>query len=134
MEQVPFNMLSMEYRLSPDAVSEVAAMINNSGRNRKQRRKLEKALNKTENIVKHAQNKLDRSAYKEYSAAVEQNMCRFFAIFGIAGKKNWGWSDEELESNFDLLNAYLEEYRDYTTDEVAKICEEATGIILIPEV
>lgn len=134
MSQVPFNMLSKEYRAMPDSVEEVAALINSRGRNRKQRRKLEKALNKTENIVAHAQKKLDRSAYKEYSAAVEKDMCRFFAILGIIGKKNWNWSDQELEDNYELFNAYLEEYREYDTDEVAKICEEVTGIILIPEV
>ena len=134
MSQVPFNMLSKEYRAMPDSVSEVAAMINNSGRNRAQRKKLEKALRKTENIMAHAQKKVDRSAYKEYSAAVEKDMCRFFAILGIIGKKNWNWTDQELEDNYDLFNAYLEEYKDYDTDEVAKICEEVTGVILIPEV
>ena len=134
MSQVPFNMLSKEYRAMPDSVSEVAAMINNSGRNRAQRKKLEKALRKTENIMAHAQKKVDRSAYKEYSAAVEKDMCRFFAILGIIGKKNWNWTDQELEDNYDLFNAYLEEYKDYDTDEVAKICEEVTGVTLIPEV
>ena len=134
MSQVPFNMLSKEYRAMPDSVEEVAALINSRGRNRAQRKKLEKALRKTENIVAHAQKKLDRSAYKEYSAAVEKDMCRFFAILGIIGKKNWNWTDQELEDNLDLFNAYLEEYREYDTDEVAKICEEVTGIILIPEV
>ena len=134
MSQIPFNMLSKEYRAMPDSVSEVAAMINNSGRNRAQRKKLEKALRKTENIMAHAQKKVDRSAYKEYSAAVEKDMCRFFAILGIIGKKNWNWTDQELEDNYDLFNAYLVEYKDYDTDEVAKICEEVTGVTLIPEV
>lgn len=134
MDNTPFNMLSKEYRENVDAVAEVAAMINNSGKNRGQRRRLEKALAKTSVIYQHAQNRVDKSAYKEYQHYLDENFRRFFAVLGVIMKNQYGWEEsenkEDISELFTKINSYLVEYQNMSTDEVCKICEETTGLIL----
>ena len=119
-----------------DAIDQVAAMINNSGANRSQRKRLERQLGKVSTIYSHAQKRVDKRAYKEYQASVDENFRRFFSVVGIVMKNQYGWEEsedkEEISELFDKLNSYLEEYRDMSTDDVAKICEEVTGLILQP--
>lgn len=117
-----------------DAIDQVAGMINNSGANRSQRKRLEKALSKVSNIYSQAQKRVDRNAYKEYQQAVDENFRRFFSVVGIVMKTQYDWEEseekEEISELFDKLNSYLEEYRDMSTDDVCKICEETTGLTL----
>ena len=134
----PLNVLNQNKDfMSDDAISQIANMINTSGGNRAQRKRLERALRKTENIQKHAQNHLDKRAYKEFQECLDSNMTRFFSVLGIVLKTQYGFEEsedkEEISHMFDLLNTYLEEYQELSTDEVAKICYETTGIQLIAE-
>ena len=123
--------------MSNDAIQEVANMINTSGGNRSQRKRLERALRKTENIQKHAQDHLDKRAYKEFQECLDSNMTRFFSVLGIVLKTQYGFEEseekEEISHMFELLNTYLVEYQELSTDEVAKISYETTGIQLIAE-
>lgn len=123
--------------MSDDAIQDVANMIAASGANRSQRKRLERALRKTENIQKHVQSHIDDKAFKEYQAASEDHMRRFFSILGIVLKKNYNFEEtddkEDISEMFNLLNAYLVEYQDMSTEEIAKICYEVTGIQLIAE-
>lgn len=123
--------------MQDDVVQEIANMINASGGNRAQRKRLERALRKTENIQKHAQDHLNRRAYKEFQQCLDSNMTRFFSVLGIVLKTQYGFEEsedkEEISHMFDLLNTYLEEYQELSTDEVAKICYETIGIELIAE-
>ena len=134
----PLNVLNQNKDfMSDDAISQIANMINASGGNRAQRKRLERALRKTENIQKHAQDHLNRRAYKEFQQCLDSNMTRFFSVLGIVLKTQYGFEEsedkEEISHMFDLLNTYLVEYQELSTDEVAKICYETTGIQLIAE-
>lgn len=131
------NQNSLKREISGDAVDQVAAMINNSSKNRAQRRRLEKQLGKVANIYSHVQAHVDRSAFKEFQCAADSNMRRFFSVLGIVLEKEYGWHDEEnnepIADLFDKINTRLDEYQELSTDDVAKICEEVTGITLISE-
>lgn len=123
--------------MSDDTIQDVANLINASGANRAQRKRLERALRKTENIMEHTQKQVNRNAYKEYQECLDSNMTRFFSVLGIVLKSQYGFEEseekEEISHMFDLLNTYLEEYRELSTDDVAKICYETTGLELIAE-
>lgn len=134
----PLNVLNQNKDfMSEDAISQVANMINASGANRSQRRRLEKDLGKIENIMAHTQKRVDRSAFVQYQQACDENMRTFFAILGIVMSKNYSWKneegDEQIEELFDIINAYLVEYQDSSVDDICKICEEVTGIQLVSE-
>lgn len=139
MKYQNLNVLSQKKDyMSDDCIQEVANMINShSGTNRAQRKRLERALNKVENIYSQAQKRVDRSAFKSYMQASDENMRTFFAILGIVMVKNYGWKNEDgceqVEELYDILNSYLDEYQEYTVDEVCKICESVTGVQLISE-
>lgn len=135
------NVLSNKSRLpkevSGDAIDQVASMINNSGKNRAQRRRLEKSLGRMQTVLEHSQKYLDRSALKQYEAAVEDNYRHFFAILGIVLKREYGWEqtddNEQIADIFDKLNEYLVKYKDLTVDEICDICDEETDITLIAQ-
>ena len=141
MKYQSLNVLNQKKRndyMSDDCIQEVANMINShSGTNRAQRKRLERALNKVENIYRQTQKRVDRSAFKSYMQASDENMRTFFAILGIVMVKNYGWKNEDgceqVEELYDILNSYLDEYQEYTVDEVCKICESVTGVQLISE-
>ena len=134
MDNTPFNVLSNDNWNNQDHIDRLAAIINNSGCNRYQRRRLEKAAGK---LTKKAENKIGRNLYDKYQAAADSNMRRFFSVLGIVLKDKYGFEEsddkEEISDMFDVLNKYLSEYQDLSTDEVAEICSEKTGLILIPD-
>ena len=122
---------------SNDAINKVAAMINNSGKNRAQRRRLEKSMGRMETILSRTQKYVDRSAFKQYQAGLDENMRRFFSVLGIVVKEKYGFKesedDNEISTLFDYVNQYLEKYQDLTTDEVSELCQEITDITLISQ-
>jgi hypothetical protein len=137
MEYKKLNVLSQKEVdfTSPDAIDKVASMLKASKANRSQRRRLEKSLGKMETILAHSQKYVDKSAFKQYQAAADENMRRFFAVLGIVMKNRYNWNEEngEISDLFDIINTYLEEYQNVPTDDVARICEEVTDIQLISE-
>ncbi len=85
----------------------------------------------------NCQEHLDISSFKQYECALEDTMRRFFSVLGIVLKEKYQFEEsedkEDISSIFNILNSYLLEYRELSTDEVAKICLEKTGIELVPE-
>lgn len=139
MGNIPFNVLSSENRSHQDTLDQVAAMINNSGMNRGQRRRLEKALAKTEKLTEKAQRKLDYNAYKTYQAAVDKNFLHFFAILSLVMGEDYRWKEDEssdqITSLLERVGKKLEKYanKGYTTEDLVKIVEDKYGIVLLPE-
>lgn len=137
--EVPMNVFSTEYINTQDAIAEVAAMINNSGANRNQRKRLERALRKTENIYSHAQKRLDHSAYKEYERVAEMDMVHFFAILGIVFVDDYKWQEDDthnqIESLFRRMSAKIKYFANQgmSTEDIVKLLEDKTGIVLVPE-
>lgn len=137
--ELPVNVLNPKFVNTDDAISEVAAMINNSGKNRNQRRRLERALRKTENIVTHAQDRLDQSAFREYEKIAEKDMVHFFAILGIVFVDDYKWKEDDthnqIESLFRRMSSKIEYFANQgmTTDDIVKLLEDKTGIVLVPE-
>lgn len=137
MNNVPLNVLSNKNRKDQVTVENLASIINNSGYNRGQRRRLEKALGKTRKLSEKAHKRISDYAYEDYQAGLDSNMRRFFSVLGIVLQEKYGYEEsedkEEISEMFDILNEYLEKYRELTTDEVAEICYEKTGLELIAE-
>ena len=137
--ELPVNVLKPKFVNTDDAISEVAAMINYSGKNRNQRRRLERALRKTENIVTHAQNRLDQSAFREYEKIAEKDMVHFFAILGIVFVDDYKWKEDDthnqIESLFRRMSSKIEYFANQgmTPDDIVKLLEDKTGIVLVPE-
>lgn len=136
MSNIPYNVFngSNEHQ---NTIDQVASMINNSGYNRGQRRRLEKALGKTNKLSQKVQNKIGQSLYKEYQENLDSNMRRFFSVLGIVLKEKYNLEEsedkEEISEVFDLLNQYLEKYKNLSTDEVAQICFDCTGLELVAD-
>lgn len=133
---IPLNVLSNR---EPDTLSQVAAMINNSGYNRSQRRRLEKALCKTQKLSDRAMQKLDRSAYKEYRDAVDQNFIHFFAALALVCYEDYRWkeddSHDQITSMLERVGNKIDKYahQGYTTEDLAKLVEDEIGIVLVPD-
>ena len=125
--------------MSDDAITKVANMINTSGKNRSQRRRLERSLGKVENILAHAQKHVDDSAYEEYQKAVDKNYMHFFACLGLTMMEDYNWKEDEthgqLVSLFKRLDKKIRKYADlgYDTDGLVKLLDEKTGIQLVPD-
>lgn len=78
---------------------------------------------------------IDKTAFKEYQKACDENMRRFFSILSIVLKREYNFEEsddkEEISEMLCKLNEYLEEYKGYTTDELTDICFEETEIKLV---
>ncbi|SFU57576.1 hypothetical protein [Butyrivibrio sp. INlla21] len=138
------NVLNLKNRqdyMSDDCIQDVANMINASGQNRSQRRRLEKSLGKVENIMEHTQKHLDRSAYAEYQKAVDQNFIHFFAVLGLTMIEDYGWKETpdndhgQITSLFQRVDKKIKKYSDmgYTTEDLVNLLDEQTGIVLVAD-
>ena len=138
------NILNIKNRkdyMSDDCIQDVANMINASGQNRSQRRRLEKTLGKVETIMEHTQSHVDRSAYAEYQKAVDQNFLHFFAILGLTMLEDYRWEETEendhgqITSLFQRVDKKIKKYAEmgYTTEELVGLLDEKTGILLVPD-
>lgn len=122
--------------MTDDAITEVANMINAKGVNRGQKRRLEKSLSKMETILAHTQSHVDRSAYKEYQKRVEKNYLHFFAVLGLTMIEDYRWQETEenehgpISSLFERVDKKINKYSGYETEDILKILEDKTGIIL----
>lgn len=121
--------------MTDDAIQEVAMMINSKNVSESEKKRLYRSLNKIENIRKHTQANLDRSALREYESCLDEVMLRFFSVLGIVLKNHYDFEEseekEDISNMFNILNSYLEEYRELSSKDVAKICYETTGIELV---
>lgn len=138
------NVLNLKIKndyMTDDCIQNVANMINASGQNRSQRRRLEKTLGKVETIMEHTQKHVDTSAYKEYQKAVDQNFLHFFAILGLTMIEDYFWKETEdnehgqITSLFQRLDKKIKKYAElgYSTEDLIKLLDEKTGILLVPD-
>ena len=134
---VPLNVLSNAARMDQeDIINQVHSMIDSSNYNRAERKQLVKALKKTNKLSEKAQTKLDHSAKEEYHALLEQDFIHFFAALAITMKQRYYWREDEnndqISSLLESVEKTLEKYSNlnYTTEDLAKLAEEETGIEL----
>lgn len=123
-----------------NAVNEVAAMIEASG-NRKNRRRIERALNKTVNIAAHADKKATERANKQLEIKAEKDLVWLYSMVGYTLVNDYHWKENadndhgQISSFFDRLTKNMNQFINdgYTVDEVAKEFEELTGIALVAQ-
>ena len=138
------NVLNQKPRkdfMSNDAITEVANMIENSGGNRRQRRKLARDLGKVENILSHTQKRVDRSAYEEYKKRTDMNYVHFFACLGLTMLETYRWKETpdndhgQIASLFENVDKTIRKYAEmgYETEDIVKLLDEKTGILLVPD-
>ena len=135
------NIKSKQDFMSDDCIKDVANMINASGQNRSQRRRLEKALGKVETIMEHTQKHVDESAYAEYQKAVDKNFIHFFAILALTMLEDYKWSETpdndhgQITSLFERVDKKIKKYSDlgYSTEDLVALVDELTGILLVAD-
>lgn len=125
--------------MSDDVIENVANMIKSSGANRSQRKRLERSLRKTSNILAHAQKHVDDSAYKEYQRCVDSNYLHFFAILILVASEDYNWKEDDTHNQISsLLKRVDNKIKKYAnmglnTDDLLKLVEEKYDMILVPE-
>ena len=121
-----------------NAVNEVTAMVNTAG-NRRTRRKIEKSLIKTENILRYADKKAAERANEEIIKRTDSNYVHFFAILALTMYEDYRWRENydndhgQITSLMERLNKKMVKYEGYSTEEVVKIVDDLTGILLMTD-
>jgi hypothetical protein len=142
MKYQNLNVLSQKKDyMSDDCIQEVANMINNCGGNRSQRKRLERALNKVENIYSQAQKRVDRSAFRLYMDELDKNYVHFFACLGLCMIEQYHWNEAaenehgQISSLIERVDKTIRKYAEmeYTTEDIVKELEDKTGILLVPD-
>lgn len=137
------NVLSNKNRIpceiSDDAVEQIANMIKATGKNREQRKRLEKSLGNMQKAIQYSQKYLDKSAYREYQDAVDKNYTQFFAALGLTMAQDYRWREDEthdqISSLMERVNHKLEKYNKdgvFDTEGIISDCEKFAGVTLIP--
>lgn len=134
-----FEKANLAKDLNMDTVDQVAAMINSKTTNRSQRRRLEKSLKRVNTIYSHVQNRVDRSAYKEYQKAVDENFLHFYSILALTMKEDYHWREDEthdqISSLLERIDNKIKKYAEkgYTTEDLVKLLNETCDIQLISD-
>ena len=121
-----------------NAVNEVTAMVSSAG-NRRTRRKIEKSLIKTENILRYADKKAAERANEEIIKRTDSNYVHFFAILALTMYEDYRWRESDdndhgqITSLMERLNKKMVKYEGYSTEEVVKIVDDLTGILLMTD-
>ena len=134
-----FEKANIAKDLNMDTVDQVAAMINSKTTNRSQRRRLEKSLKRVNTIYSHVQNRVDRSAYKEYQKAVDENFLHFYSILALTMKEDYHWREDEthdqISSLLERIDNKIKKYAEkgFTTEDLVKLLNETCDIQLISD-
>jgi len=120
-----------KYFNKPSAADEVAEMIARAG-NRSERRKIIKALNKTQNIVTKANERITKDANKELERRSNESFGYIMSMVGIV-LHDMGYGDDFVECVFSEVSRRLdgEWANGRTPDDVARELLEKTGIELV---
>ena len=124
--------------MSDDCIEDVANLLKSSGANRSQRRRLEKSLSRVETIMEHTQKRVDDSAYREYSKAVEKNYLHFFAILALTAGHDYKWREDDqhdqISSLLERVDKNIKKYANqgYTTEDLLKLVDDEYNITLVP--
>ena len=126
-----------------DTIDEVANMIKAHGASRGERRRLEKALAKTNKLsakaLKKAQERVNYEAYESYKESVDMDFTHFNAILGLVMVEDYHWKEDDthdqITSLFDRFQAKMQKYNklDWTTQDICKYLKELTGVTLITD-
>ena len=134
------NVLNISNRIdNPDAVDQVAALIDSKAKSPSQRKRLERALKKVDTIYKYAQEKVNYNAYKEYQKAVDKNYVHFFSILALTMKEDYLWREDDthdqLSSLLERVGKKIDKYANmnYSTEDLSNLVEERIGIKLVPD-
>lgn len=124
-----------------DVIDAVANMINTSGKNRAQRRRLERGLARTNKLTEKAQKKINNSLYEEYKSVTDKDFVHFNAILALVMYDDYRWRETEendhgqitslLERIQKKMTKYLE--MDYSTEDICKEVYKKTGIMLFSD-
>ena len=115
-----------------DPTDEVAEILARAG-NRSERRKILKALNKTQTIVKKANEKLTKESNAELERRANDSFGYIMAMVGIVLHDKYDWSDDEIGGMFTEISERLNgKWSDgKTPEDVAKELLDKTGIELV---
>lgn len=134
------NVLNIQNRIDgPDAVDQVAALINSKAKSPSQRKRLERALGKVNTIYKYAQDKVNKDAYEQYQAAVDKNFLHFFGILALTMKEDYFWREDDnhdqISSLLERMGKKIDKYanKGFTTEDIVKQVDEEIGIMLVPD-
>lgn len=124
-----------------DSIDQVAAMINSKSTSPSQRKRLERSLKKVDNIYRHAQERLDYSAYEKYRDITDLDFVHFNAILAITMYKDYRWRESEddehgqITSLMERIQKNMRKYKEkgYSTKDIVEEVEKLTGILLVQD-
>jgi hypothetical protein len=128
-----------QYAMESDTIDTVMNMINTSGKNRAQRKRLEKALAKTTKLTQRAEEKIHKKIYTKYKQITDQDFVHFNAIIGLVMANEYGWveedDNEQITDLFNKIQDYMRKYNeeDMGTAQAVRDLEDITGICLISD-
>ena len=101
--------------------------------NRAQRRKIIKALSKTDTIVKYTNERVRRDSDKELERRSNDSFGYIMSMIGIILHDKYNWTDDEIGNIFTEVSQRLNgEWSDgKSVDDVARELLEKTGIELV---
>ena len=119
------------YLLPPDAADLITQKVAQCG-NRAERRKVLKALNKTNNILTYTQKRVNADANRELDERSKDSFGYIMAMFAIVLHDKYHWTDDGIEEMITEVNARLtgEWSEGKSVQDVARELEEKTGIEL----
>lgn len=138
------NVLDNSFRnkiMEQDVIDSVANMINSSGANRAQRRRLEKGLARANKLSEKAQKKLDYSAYNKYKAITDKDYVHFNAVLALVMYEDYRWKEDpdaehgQITSLMERIQKKMRKLKDkgYETEDIVNRVYELTGIQLISD-
>ena len=139
------NVLDNSFRnkvMEQDVIDTVANMINTSGANRAQRRRLEKGLARANKLSEKAQKKLDYSAYNKYKAITDEDFVHFNAVLALVMYEDYRW-EEDPDAEHGQITSLMERIQKkmrklqkdgYSTKDIVNRVYELTGIQLVSDI
>lgn len=139
------NVLSNTFRdkfLETDTIDAVANMINTSGANRAQRRRLEKGLAKTNKLSSKAYNHIENKVYNKYKEVTDEDYIHFNAVLALVMYEDYNWKETpdnthgQITSLLERLQKKMTKLKEegYTTQDIVNKVDELTGILLVSDI
>lgn len=134
-----FEKANLAKDLNLDSVDQLASILKSGKANRSRRRRIEKSLNRIDNIYRQVQKHVDKSAYEQYQNAVDKNFLHFFAILALTMKEDYLWREDathdQISSLLERVDKKIKKYANqgYTTEDIVKIVDEKCDIQLVPD-
>ena len=120
------------YFLKNSDMKRVEEMLAKAG-NRSERRKILKAMNKTDKIAQYTKDKISKDAEKEIEERTNDSFGYIMAMIGILLHDKYGWKDCQIEDIFVEISDMMsgEWSNGKSVDDVAQELFEKTGIELV---